>query len=106
MTTNTSPSTQNTLKYLAHAGVLGLWLIAGGVFTFTQLFASRGLGASVNYWLWFIGFAGLTTLAVRFIKSAVVVLIVHAAFAALLNLIPTSMPWAMFRSGYDLLINR
>jgi len=43
---------------------------------------------------------------VRFVKSAVVVLIVHAAFALLLNLIPTTMPWSMLRAGYDLLVSR
>jgi|APLak6261678615_1056124.scaffolds.fasta_scaffold06059_2 hypothetical protein len=104
--TTTPSSTPQTVKYLAHGAVLGLWVIAGLVFTFTQLFASQGLGATVNYWLWFVGFAGVTTLAVRFVKSAVVVLIVHAAFALLLNLIPTTMPWSMLRAGYDLLVSR
>lgn len=105
MTTTPNPSAQ-TGKFLAHGAVLGLWVIAGLIFTVTQLFASKGLGATVNYWLWFVGFTGVTTLAVRFVKSAVVVLIVHAAFALLLNLIPTSMPWSMLRAGYDLLVSR
>jgi len=105
-TTTTSPGTRTSLTYLTHFGILGLWVAAGGVFSFTQLFAHGGLGTTLNYWLWFVGFGGLTTLVMRPVKSPVVVLLVHAVFAAVLNLIPTSMPWRMFRAGYDLLLNR
>ena len=96
----------NTLKYVAHGVALLLWFAAGAVFSLQQVFAAHGLGVTMNYWLWFTGFAAVSTFAVRFTKSAVAAMGVHAALAVVLNLIPTTMPWAMLRAGYDLLINR
>ena len=105
-TSTLSPQSQNTLKYVAHAVVLGLWLSVGAVFALQQVFAQHGLGTMLNYWLWFAGYAAVSTLAVRFVKSGVGALLVHAALAIGLNLLPDSGPLAMLRAGYDLLLTR
>jgi hypothetical protein len=101
-----SPQSQSTLKYVAHVGVLGLWLVAGGVFTLQQMFAQHGLGTSVNYWLWFIGYVAVSSAPLRLFRSALPVLGLHAGLAMVLNLLPTTMPFAMLRAGYDLLLTR
>jgi hypothetical protein len=95
---------QKSLKYVAHVTVLSLWLTGGSVLTVLQLWQSHGLGETINYWLWFAGYAGVTTLAMRPLRSGVAALITHAAFVLVLNLIPTSHPWSMLRAGYDLLL--
>ena len=105
-TSTLSPQSQNTLKYVAHAVVLGLWLSVGAVFALQQVFAQHGLGTTLNYWLWFAGYAAVSTLAVRVVKSGVGALLMHAALAIGLNLLPDSGPLAMLRAGYDLLLTR
>lgn len=105
-TSTLSPKSQHALKYVAHVVVLGLWLSVGSVFALQQVFAEHGLGTMLNYWLWFAGYAAVSTLAVRFVKSGVAALLVHAGLVIALNLIPTSAPWAMLRAGYDLLLTR
>lgn len=101
-----SPQSQATLKYVAHGTVLLVWLTAGALLALQQVFAAHGLGVMLNFGLWFIGYAAVSTLLVRLVRSAVVVLLVHAGLAVVLNLIPTTMPFAMLRAGYDLLLTR
>ena len=81
-------------------------LVAGGVFTLQQMFAQHGLGTSVNYWLWFVGYVAVSSAPLRLFRSALPVLGLHAGLAMVLNLLPTTMPFAMLRAGYDLLLTR
>lgn len=105
MTTSTlSDDSRSALKYATHGLVLFVWFGAGCVLALTQLFGTHALADSVNYWLWFAGLVALTTFLIRFTKSAVAVLAIHAAVALALNLIPTAMPFGLLRAGYDLLL--
>lgn len=105
-TSTLSPQSKKTLKYVAHLVVLGLWFSVGVIFALQQVFAQHGLGTMLNYWLWFAGYAAVSTLAVRFVKSGVSALLVHAGLAIALNLLPDTGPLAMLRAGYDLLLTR
>ncbi|MGV3619218.1 MAG: hypothetical protein ACO1OB_00295 [Archangium sp.] len=100
-----SEDSRNSLKYVAHLLVLGLWLIAGGIFSLQQMFAAHGLGATLNFWLWFVGYVAVSSLPLKLFRSPMAVMALHAGLAIGLNLLPTSMPFGLLRAGYDLLLN-
>ena len=92
------------MKNVIHLAVLAAWAVAGIVFTFSGLFTpAHTLLEVLSYWLWFAGFAGLTTVVVGQFEKPVAPLILHAAAFMVLQVIPRVFPLSLLRLGLDLL---
>ena len=97
----------NAFKNLTHAAILGVWAVAGLMFTLTSVFgASFALGPSLIFWLWFAGFAALTSMVVSKFTGPVAALATHGAALVVLSVIPKVFPLSLLRVGYDLLLSR
>jgi hypothetical protein len=58
---------------------------------------------AIAFWLWFAGFAAVTTLLVRRIRSPLGALGVHGGFLLGLSLLPRVFPLELLRIGLDVL---
>ena len=96
----------HALKNLTHAGILGVWILAGLCFTFSSLFGAVTLGAVLVFWLWFAGFAAVTSYTVTKFDTAMGALATHGIALILLNVIPRVFPLSLLRVGYDLITHR
>jgi len=97
----------NALKNLTHSAILGIWAVAGLLFTFTSLFGvAHALGPVLVFWLWFAGFVALTSMVVKKFDGPIAALATHGAALVVLSVIPKVFPLSLLRAGYDLLINR
>src|SRR6476619_1725466 len=99
-------STMNALKNVTHSAVLCIWALAGLVFTCSSLFGVHALGPVLVFWLWFAGFAALTSMVVAKFKGPIAALATHGAALVVLSVIPQVFPLSLLRIGYDLLISR
>ncbi len=97
----------NAMKNLMHAVILAIWAVMGALFTLKCLFGTGPLVPSLfsagSWWLWFAGFAALTTLVMRRFESAIAAPLVHGAAFVVLMMIPRVFPLSIFRLGIDLL---
>jgi hypothetical protein len=93
------------LKNVTHAAILAIWGIAGLLFTLSTLFGLHALGPVLIFWLWFAGFAALTSSVVTQFKGPLAALATHGAALVVLSVIPKVFPLSLLRVGYDLLIN-
>ncbi len=99
----------NAKRNLAHGVVLAMWGMAGVVFTFKCLFGApsvHSVGLALSFWLWFAGFAALTTWAVSALEKAWAALLVHSAAFLALGAVPMVFPLSLARLGLDLLLGR
>ncbi len=93
----------NAMKNAAHLAVLLVWAALGALFSMSALFVHHDLISTLGFWLWFAGFAALTSTAVTQFNSPLGALGVHAGAFMLLNLVPRAFPFSLLRYGYDLL---
>jgi hypothetical protein len=91
------------MKNAVHLGILGVWATLGAMMTFKLVFAAFAVGAPFAFWLWFAGFAAVTTLAVKKFEGPLAALGVHAAAFGILHLIPRVFPLDLLRLGLDFL---
>lgn len=99
--------TMNALKNVTHSAVLGIWALAGLLFTFSSVFGvAHALGPPLIFWLWFAGFVAVTSMVVGKFKGPLAALATHGAALVVLSVIPRVFPLSLLRVGYDLLINR
>lgn len=94
-------------RNLMHAAGLVVWGLMGLVFTAKALFGAgpllAGITAAGTWWLWFGGYAALTTVLMRSFAHAMAPLLVHAGMYITLAALPQRMPLSLFRLGLDLL---
>jgi hypothetical protein len=97
----------NAFKNLTHATILGMWAVAGLIFTVGSIFgAAPALGSVLIFWLWFAGFAGATSYVVQKFEGPIGALCTHGAALVVVTLIPRVFPLSLLRIGYDLIVNR
>ena len=96
----------NGMKNAIHIGVLGIWAVLGAMLTFKLVFGAFALMSPLGFWLWFAGFAALTTVAVKKFEGPIAALGVHAAAFGILHLIPRVFPLDVLRLGLDFLQSR
>lgn len=99
----------NAKRNLAHGVVLAAWGLAGALFTFKCLFVTpsvHSLGVSLSFWLWFAGFAAVTTWVASLFEKAWAALLVHGLAFVVLNAVPLVFPLSLTRLGLDLLTGR
>ena len=95
------------MKNAVHLGVLAVWAGLGVLLTFNLVFGGTlALAAPLAFWLWFAGFAAVTSVAVSKFEGPTAALMVHAAAFGVLHLIPKIFPFHLLRLGLDLLSNR
>src|SRR3954470_4476713 len=90
-TRSTEPH-MKAMKNAVHLGILGVWATLGVLATFNLVFGSLALAAPLGFWLWFAGFAALTTAMVTKFEGPVAALAVHAGAFGVLHLIPKVFP--------------
>lgn len=96
----------NAMKNLLHAVILAGWVLMGAVFSLKCLFSGpimAGFFTAGSWWLWFAGFAALTSLLVRRFEQPVASLMVHAAAFLIVLSIPKVFPLNLLSPGIDLL---
>jgi hypothetical protein len=96
----------NAFKNLTHATILGIWAVAGIAFSITAVFGAGALGPALVFWLWFAGFAAVTSFVVSKFEGPLAALATHGAALIVLSVIPRVFPMSLLRIGYDLLLNR
>ena len=87
-----------------HLAVLALWAVLGVLFTLKSLFVLGALVPVLAFWLWFGGFAALTSLVTRSFEGPVAALLTHAGAFVGLSMVPRVFPFALLRVGLDLLL--
>jgi hypothetical protein len=92
-------------KNLTHGTILGMWLVAGLIFS-VQTLLGGALGPALVFWLWFAGFVGVTSFVVSRFDGPIGALCTHGAALAILTVIPRVFPLSLLRVGYDLIVNR
>jgi hypothetical protein len=93
-------------KNLTHATILAIWAVSGVVFTVSTVFGAAAVGPALVFWLWFAGFAALTSFAVSKLDGPLGALATHGGALLVLGLIPKVFPLSLLRVGYDLLLSR
>ena len=91
------------MKNAVHIGILAIWATFGALLTFKLVFAAFAVATPLAFWLWFAGFAALTTAAVRKFEGPLAALGIHAAAFGVLHLIPRVFPLDLLRLGLDFL---
>ena len=97
------------MKNAIHLGILGVWATLGILLTFNLVFGGSlalALSSPLAYWLWFAGFAAVTSAVVAKFEGPIAALGVHAAAFGILHLIPQVFPFNLLRLGLDLLSKR
>ena len=94
------------MKNAVHIGILAIWATLGVLLTFNLVFGAFALVSPLMFWLWFAGFAAVTTAAVGKFEGPVAALAVHAAAFGVLHIIPKVFPLNLLRLGLDMLANR
>lgn len=91
------------MKNAVHLGILGVWATLGAILTLKLVVGAFAVVTPLAFWLWFAGFAAVTTAAVKKFESPLAALGVHAAAFGLLTLVPTAFPFHFLRLGLDFL---
>ncbi len=93
----------NGMKNAVHLGILGVWAVLGAMLSFKLVFGAFALFSPLAFWLWFAGFAAVTTMVVKKFEGPIAALGVHAAAFGILHLIPRVFPLDLLRLGLDFL---
>lgn len=90
------------MKNAVHIGILAVWAVPALLISL-KLVLALAVVAPLAFWLWFAGFAAVTTAAVRKLDGPVGALLVHAAAFGVLHLVPKVFPLHLLRLGLDFL---
>lgn len=96
----------NGMKNAVHLGILAIWATLGAMLSLKLVLGALAIGAPLAFWLWFAGFAAVTTAAVRKFEGPLAALGVHAAAFGILHLIPRVFPLELLRLGLDFICAR
>lgn len=91
------------MKNLVHLGILGVWVVAGLLFTIKAVFVVSGFGAVALFWGWFAAFAAVTSFVVAKVDHPLGALGTHGAAVLVMQALPMVLPFALVRLGLDLL---
>lgn len=93
------------LKNAAHLAILGIWAVAGVLFTAKLVFAAGPVAVEpiMLFWAWFAGFTALTTFIVNKLKGPLPTIGTHAAALFVMQLLPKAMPFVLLRIGMDVI---
>lgn len=94
------------MKNLVHLGILGVWAVAGALFTIKAVFALTGFVPVAAFWGWFAAFAALTSWIVAKFDSPIGALGTHGAALLVMQAAPAVLPFALVRLGLDLIGGR
>ncbi len=93
----------NGMKNAVHLAILGIWATLGAILSIKLVFGALVLLSPLGFWLWFAGFAAVTTFAVKKLDGPLAALGIHAAAFGLLHLVPRVFPFDVLRLGLDFL---
>ena len=93
----------NGMKNAVHFGILGVWAVLGAMLSLKLVVGSFALFTPLAFWLWFAGFAAVTTLVMKKFQGPLAALGVHAAAFGVLHLVPRVFPLDLLRLGLDFL---
>jgi len=96
----------NGMKNAVHLGILAIWAVLGAMLSLKLVFGAFAVFTPLAFWLWFAGFAAVTTLAVKKFQGPLAALGIHAAAFGILHLIPRVFPLDLLRLGLDFLSAR
>jgi hypothetical protein len=95
------------MRNAVHLLLLAGWALLGLFFTLTCLGSPAGLTSGLfvagTFWLWLLGFAALTSIAVARFSTPLAAVAVHAATLCVLALLPRVFPLSVMRFGLDVL---
>jgi len=95
------------MRNAVHLLLLAGWALLGLVFTLKCLASPAGLAvgllAAGAFWLWLVGFAALTSVAVVRFATPLAAVAVHATTLGVLALMPRVFPVSIVRYGLDVL---
>jgi hypothetical protein len=91
------------MKNLVHLAILGVWAVAGALFTMKALFAMSAIVPVLVFWGWFAAFAAATSWVVAKFDSPIGALGTHGASLLVMQALPVALPFALVRLGLDLL---
>jgi hypothetical protein len=95
------------MKNAVHLGVLAIWGTLGVVFTLKCILGATGFFMAVSpvlgFWLWFAGFAAVTSFVVSKFESPLAAAATHALAYLGLQMVPQVFPLNLLRLGLDLL---
>ena len=91
------------MKNAVHLGILGVWATLGLMLSLKLFVGAFAVVTPLAFWLWFAGFAAVTTAAVKKFEGPLAALGVHAAAFGVLHLIPRVFPLHLLRLGLDFL---
>ncbi|MBL8918566.1 MAG: hypothetical protein JNJ54_06865 [Myxococcaceae bacterium] len=94
------------MKNLVHLAILGVWAVAGVLFTVKAVFALAGFVPVLLFWGWFAALAALTSWVVAKFDSPLGALGTHGAAILVMQAVPAVLPFALVRLGLDLLAGR
>jgi hypothetical protein len=94
------------MKNVVHLGILGVWALAGVLFTLRQLVVLSGFLHVALFWGWFAALAALTSWLVAKFDTPVGALGTHGASLLVMQALPAVLPFALVRLGLDLLWGR
>ncbi len=95
----------NGMKNAVHLGILGVWAVLGAMLSLKLVLAFTLL-SPLGFWLWFAGFAAVTTMAMKKFEGPLAALGIHAAAFGVLHLVPRVFPLDVLRLGLDFLQQR
>ncbi|MDP3235279.1 MAG: hypothetical protein Q8S33_33600 [Myxococcales bacterium] len=91
------------MKNLVHLGILGVWLVAGLLFTLKAVFVLSGFVPVALFWGWFAAFAAVTSFVVGKFDHPLGALATHGGAVLVMQALPMALPFALARLGLDLL---
>ncbi len=95
------------MRNAVHLSFLAGWALLGLFVTLKCLGSPGGLAAGLlaagTFWLWLVGFAALTSVAVTRVGTPLAAVAVHAVALCGLALLPRVFPLSVMRFGLDVL---
>jgi hypothetical protein len=95
------------MRNAVHLLLLAGWMLLGVVFTLKSLGSPAGLAAGLlgagTFWIWLVGFAAVTTVAMARFATPLAAVAVHGGALLVLALIPRIFPLSLLRFGLDVL---
>ena len=90
-------------RNLVHGLLLAIWAAVGVLVTLGALVHPAALVGPGAFWLWFVGFAGATTVLVAGTGTPLGAFLVHCGLLLALALVPRVFPFSLLRAGLDVL---
>ena len=97
------PTPSQPTRNMVHAVLLAVWAAVGLVLTLSAFAHPAMLLGAGAFWLWFAGFAAVTTLLVARTGTPLGALLVHGGLLLALSLVPRVFPLSLLRAGLDVL---